>query len=295
MASYEEVRQTQLFYVGYICSRCKAVTAAEAMLVAVGRAPFKKGAHKAVDKAYADGMERIRNGHIKPYRVKTVYEFSNETGFNSYGAHYVEHLTSSCPCCGNREGWLAPASVFVPEDYYSLDYNTKNLLKTGIPEESRPRYFPSREHVLAWKRETLDRMQAENSAYWRDHVQDAKRLKYELNTKIVQIVDYQRMKENVGGKQAELKQAIERKSAEAKQYSLFSRERKAVNAEVKTLEKQLTEQRASDEQMLRHLNSQISSLEMEKAQMLSANPGLIGTTRIVPSPTPMLFEVERLD
>lgn len=294
MASYEETRQTQLFYVGYTCSKCKAVTIAEAMLVAVGRAPFRKGANRTAEKAFEDGMVMIRNGHVKPYRVKTVYEFRNETGFNTYGAYYVEHLYMSCPYCGNREVWLAPANVFVPESFDYVDVNTRNKIKS-CPEESRPRFFESKEHVKAWKVQTLSRMMADTSVYWKEHLQDAKRLKYELNTKIVQMVDLERMKESVGGMQKELQRKISEKTQEAKGYSLFSKERKAVNGEIKALEQMLSSQKAADDQQLRQLNGQIAALEAEKKNILCANPGLIGTLQTFPSPTPMLFEVDRLD
>lgn len=276
MASYYDTTKTKKFIAAYTCSRCGALNETMGVLNALGRAPFKKMSEKAANYILEKAELALANLHDKPFQVGDVEESRNESGFNTVEGYYFTGMDIPCPCCGNLELWQKNPKRKAGSYKTVWDGTIQRYTLPEVPEESRPNVFHSAEQYSQWKTLTLTMMAKKATERWEADPEGAQKVRDELASLDQQIQELAAQRGNVGAALNTLQAQLAAKTAEAKTFSLFSKERKAANGQIKELEKQITAQKTVDSQELLRIQTGISAMEQAKKDLLFANPGIEG-------------------
>ena len=295
MASYYESKRQRKFLAGYTCSKCRSIVVAEGCLTVIGRAHNQKKAQEALELADDRGYRAIKNCREKPFRVSRIMQFENEVGRNTLCGYFVENLGHGCPYCGNQELWQLDANKPLPYGKQLADFQTGLELLKGVPEGSAPTVLESADQVKEYKTLTLVQLNKANQEHWGANPEEARQLKARVEAMDAELQSLKEQKSALGAEAKAMEQQLEELTAKSKSYGLFSKERSAANAEIKSLKKTLDARKSADFNTERGILDKIVAMEKQRKELLIANPGVTGMLSTLTANGPLFREATRLD
>lgn len=276
MASYVEVKSTLNFLMGYVCSKCKAVNLAQGTLLAIGRGPFKKGAQASADKAVADGIKAINACEETPIFMGDYAEFRNEVGFNTVGGYHTMNMQYPCPFCGHVELWQKSVNGCKAVSQIKRSRELDREILVGYPQESCPKRFMTGEEANAWRSQKVAELSTLAIKHWDENPEEKQAVLDQLNGIDAKLAALDQEQQGMSAAVAPLEQQIAAKTAEAKSFGMFSKERKAANAEVKELNKQLSSLQAQQKARKAEIIREQAELGNTRRELLFANLAVTG-------------------